>query len=483
MKRFKNLLGRFVQKIRRIPVIVFAAIGLVSVFLFCLGIILFKPKDDKLLDAVYGIDKPILVSSKGLYGYKQSDGGDLIDNIYAYATPFYGDYAVVAREELQEGTVTYDFIDREGKTILSKELATEPVYYKDYGVWLFGEALYDLNLEPLVTGNYKISYIGRGFFLYLDNDRKESGVIDANGNITFKRDTDFLSVSLSNSRVFDEPLAVVSDFEDLECIVNLKNGKPIFELEATESKYIRESTDNIFRVVDRANNYKTDRWLYIRDDKIVFDSKDSIYDVGVISSKDGILSIDYGPGYLNAAVDKRQVYYSIKDKKIIENYQARPETENLLIMEKQYKITLNETGEGVELFKNGQKVLENSYKEIKVLDNKLYQFLTKTRGIEPIVLIGNKSAFVFDLRHKKTLYEFETQAIEEVEGSTYILATIFKDDGFTKDRYIIYNLETGTHLEVDAKFAVKLYSNYFTILENGKTLYYNANMKKVYETT
>lgn len=445
-------------------------ISLAIVIGMIVGSILIKPKENEILKNIYDLDKPIVVEAEKKYIYLSTSGDQLLDEAFLYASPFYGDYAAISRSEGK-----YEIIDKSGTTYLTAD--EQPKYYKDYGVWLVGNAIYDYQLKVLFEGDYKLSYIDDGFFLFLDNGNPKSGIVDFTGKKTFDLESDYINVSISRSEALCDTYGIVSNYEGLEYIINLKNGKIVFELEDTDTKYIRESADNIFKIIDRSNNYKTERWLYIEGDKIVFDTKEAIYDVSFYDLQNRVLKIDYGPGYASTGNKTRETYYMIRGKKFDVNYKADLKDANEIKIEKSYKISREQSGGMYHLYKNGSEILEYGYNNIMFLNFDLFKYLKETEKMEPVILSSGNTSYLYDIESGNTLKEFKTSHTESIDDSTFLLGTIYKSDRFTKDTYEVYNIVTNASLEIPASNQVKIYSNYITVTVGNKTTYYNSKLE------
>lgn len=478
-------LEKFSQLVKKIfknkkNVYVFCGIFILVIVAFSVRSILFKKDIDPILENIYDLNKPILKEEEeGVYTYVSDHGKKVIDAVYTYASPFYGMYAAVSTDDNNKDVLTYDMIDRNGVSQIQIESDDPPKYYKDYGIWQIGNSLYDYSLKPLFSGNFTISYIGKGYFYYLDNDSSSSGIIDKDGKKTFELESDYITVSISNSKYFMDTYGIVSDYENIEYIINLQNGNIIFELKDTESKYLRECDDNIFRIIDRENNYKTERWLYIENDKIVFDTKESIYDVSFKDLKDKILTIDYGPSYESLGHKTRETFYSIEESKFLNKYSGSKMNDRALMMEKLYKLNISLENKKYGLKKNGNAILDENYDHIEFVDLDLFEYLKIKYKKEIVLLTKNRKTSLYDIKHKKDLFTFESDAVEEVGGTPFFIATTYKEDGYSKDEYIIFNVITNKRINIKASSSIKIYSNYLIETKNGKETYYNSKLEKI----
>lgn len=432
-------------------------------------------KTDRLLDIIYNKDNPVLVEYDGLYGYVSSTGEELINTEYMYATPFYGEYAL-ASKDTEKGK--YEFIDKSGEVALKIESEEAPKYYADYGIWFIDNKIYDENLKVVFNKNGKLSYIGSGFFEFLEDNEKSSGIVDYKGKMTFSWDEDYISVSLSKSPSFMDDYAIVSNMEEIEKIVNLANGKVIYELEDAKNKYLREEKDNIFRIVNRSDNYKTDEWLYVDNNKIAYRTSETIYDMSLYDYKDNVLKIDYGINYSDLGKKEREEYYDFKKHMKVE---AGIElSENAVYMKNLYGYELMKDNDKYVIVKGDSAILEAIYDEILFLPNKLFSYIEDVNKTQIVLLSSEEGIEVYDLKKEKTLEVIDASHVEMKEDSTFLMFTKYEEDGYTKGEYIIYNLLTGKSMKVNANNDVELYSNYVTVADTEFITYYNTSLEEIY---
>ena len=96
---------------------------------------------------------------------------------------------------------------------------------------------------------------------------------------------------------------------------------------------------------------------------------------------------------------------------------------------------------------------------------------------EIILLDDYSSLIIYDLSKDKKINSFEMTDFEFYDDS--ILVKIVKNDS---NGYIIYNLYTDNFVEINGEnIDVDIYSNYYTVLNRNKLIYYNADFEMIYE--
>jgi len=424
---------------------------------------------DVLISDYFDDGKFIKYKDDEKYGFLSPTGKTVIEPIYNFATDFHFGYAIVSNEK---NKIT--FIDEKGKTkkTISKETENEPCFYTYYGIWQIGNSLYDTSLKTIYDENVSLEYIGEGYFSFLDNDNEKSGIIDKNGKVSFSWDKDYITVSLSKSSELLKKYAIISDFENTEKIINLENGKVIFTLDDPDNKYLREEENNIFRIINRSENYKTDKWFYIRDDKIVYELDETIYNLELINPKDTILKIDYG----EYNKDKKVVFYNYKTKENVkeENVTFYNDIENTML--NKYNLRIQKNDETYSLKKKNKTVLEGA-KKIEFLDPNLYEYVYYKAKKNLVLEEKDDKVNLYDIKHDEIVKTFETRTVETNENSTFIVATNYDKDGYNKTTYTIYNLITLKELEVPVSNEIELHTNYIIIKSDDKSTYYNSSLE------
>ncbi len=433
----------------------------------------FNTKDRTVL-ANFRLDNPILISKNGKYGYIKANGDVFIEPKYIYAEDFHYGYAVVKEKDNE-----YKIIDKKERVKLSGKATSMPKYYSDYGIWLIDNKLYDNNLHVIFKGDGNLNYISNGFFEFLNNKDKSSGIVSSTGKMTFSWDNDYISVSLSKT-VSPNVYGIISDMEENEEIINLKNGKVVYKLEDSKNKYLRESTGGVFRVIDRTANYKTEKWIFIENDKIAYETKDSIYDMQGVSNH--IVKKDYGKDYLTLGKTKRIEYYNVDSKQVILDYDIIENDEHAYNMQYYYNYSLSKSGKLYGLKQNNENVLEQKYTSINFLNYGLFKFLDENYKKRIVILEENEKKALYDLNSNSYIKKFNSPSLAIDNNSTFVVATIFKADGLTKDKSIVFNLVTGKEKTFDISREIEVHSNYIKVNNGSTSEYYNGDLEMIYKT-
>ena len=116
-------------------------------------------------------------------------------------------------------------IDRTGNVVINSETAKKPRYYADYGIWLVDNKLYSYEMKKIFEEDCHMSYADRGYFVFLDNDKESSGIVDSSGKKIFTWDEDYIAIDISEIEYpKSEYYASISNYEEREEIISLKNG-------------------------------------------------------------------------------------------------------------------------------------------------------------------------------------------------------------------------------------------------------------------
>lgn len=474
MTKLKKSIVRIIKKNKRAFLIV------ICIFLAILAAILYQvfkaEKKDENLIALYDIDKPIPVKmSEESFGFVDREGNVLIEADFIEVSDFYGEYAAVEYSNEED---VFSLINKKGEVLENFNSSTMPLYYSTYGVWLIDGGLYSKELKELWKQDGTLKYSSNGYFEYMLNEKKESGIINYEGKKVFSWDEDYITINISNSRnVEDSTYAAISNFEEREIIVNLETGKELFSLEDPKNEYIQKEADNIFRVISRENNFKTLKWIYIKDNKIVAELDDEdIYFIDVISFKDDILKIDYSDKYKNGTHKTRYVYYNAKRKEYLDNYVESYDKDEFNRKIYGYSIFKNEKYS----LKNKKKTLLKDYDAITFVNSNLYKYMSENMNEHLCILEKDDKIYLFDAKKDKVIEEIEFASVTENPNSTFLTFTLFEDNGYTKKGYLIYNVVTKKSRKFDKDADIVVRSNSISIKDDKKIRYYNVDLKEVW---
>lgn len=457
----------------------------IVILILIIGIFIFTKKDsnrkNELLFYIFDEEKPVIIKKDGKYGYVNLDGELLIQPVFESAEPFYKDHALVSTLEDEEEK--YKIIDKKGEIVLDANGANRPRYFSEYDVWLIDNKLYSKDLEKVFEDDYHMNYLNLGYFSYQDNTSSSSGIIDYKGNKVFSWDENYISVDISKIEYVDaEYYASISNYEERESIIDLQNGKEIFTLEDPKNQYLEVEDDNIFRVIDRSDSYKTIKWIYVKDGKIVYETGDEIYDITIDDFDEDILKLDYGVNFETQGKNERYEYYSVKDKKFMnESYGKEESTNKNSWMEKIYGYRTYTCSGLAGIMSKTNVLLDCTHSNVKFLNKLAYNYMFEYHNSPLAIVEKDTDVFIFDMKKGETLESFEVASLKEIDESTFVHITSFEDDGFTRRGYIVYNLITHESKELPVTAEIEIFSNYITIEEDDKKVYYDTNLKKFYE--
>ena len=436
--------------------------------------------DTKDLNLVFDPAKPIVVKKDGKYGYIMSDGKMMIEPKFETANPFNGEYAIVSvlnpESSYYFDDKIYQIIDRHGNVLFSSESYISPSYFRSYGVWIIDGSLYDSKLKRITEEGYTISYIDEGYFKYQNIEKDESGIMDYTGKKIFSWEGYSIIIDISeNDNADDDLFATVTNYDDKEIIIRLKDGKTLYSLDDVENKYIYADDDNIFRVYNRTDR-DYEAWFFFYDGELKYQSSEDIYDLEVVDFDKRILLIDYGYDYDEMGKKQRRYYYDVKNDKMFEE---KPESLDI-------DIDLMELNFGYKTFNSSSKyglmsgdkiVVPCEYDDVEFLNVDLHKYL-KSKGKELVLLEKDDKMLLYNLKNNKTISTFDSTYVADYDDSTFLKISLYED--YTVSGYIIYNLLSGKSISVSNKDSFDIYSNYITVLKDGKLVYYNTDLKEIY---
>ncbi len=452
----------------------------VCLFLAILATVLYQvfkaDKKDENLIALYDPEKliPVLVG-KDVFGYVDREGNKLIDKDFKWAGDFFFDYAAV---QIDSDEDVFSLVNKKGEVIDKLKSQNKPTYYHEYGVWLIDNALYSKELKEIWKEDGILKYSNNGYFEYMLNEKNESGIINYLGKKVFSWEEDYITINISDSRnIEDSTYAALSNFEEREIIVNLETGKELYSLEDPKNEYIQREDDNIFRVISRENNFKTLKWIYIKDNKVVAEIEDeNIYFIEVESFKDDILKIDYGEKYKEKEKKERHVYYNAKKNEYLKNYVEVYDKDEFNRKTYGYSLSKNEKFN----LKNKKKTLLEDYDSIKFLSNSLYKYISENMNEHLAILEKFGKTYLYDARKDEMIEEFLTTTVSEQLNSSFLIFTLFEENGYTKKSYLLYNVITKKSRVFDKDSEIVVRSNSVAIKSDVKMRYYDVELKEIW---
>ena len=417
--------------------------------------------NDANLNVVFDIDKPILVfNSDKKYGYFSYEGSQIIDFKYDNGTQFYNGYAGVIVDAAKE---EYRIINLEGTEIIKKTGGEKPQYLIDYDIWVIGDSFYNNKIELLSPENYSVTYSDKGLFIFKNYEKNETGVINYKNEVLYSMyGTEGVEIDISHSNYDEEELFLKVKTPDSVVVVSTLTDDLVYTHEDANELYAYE--DGFFYTLD--SNGKRD-FKYFHNGRLIF------YWEGV----DYVHIADYEKQIVFAEFDGNYRYYNIN-----EDYQLSepPETNEyfeFLNGSNYYDYKFYECGAGKGLKKKDDIILECGYSDIKYLNINLFNYLKIKKFKEIILLDDYSSLIIYDLSKDKKINSFEMTDFEFYDDS--ILVKIVKNDS---NGYIIYNLYTDNFVEINGEnIDVDIYSNYYTVLNRNKLIYYNADFEMIYE--
>lgn len=413
------------------------------------------------LNVVFDIDKPILVfNGDKKCGYFDFEGSQIIDFKYDNGTQFYNGYAGVIVDDANE---EYRIIDLEGNEIVKKTGGEKPQYLIDYDIWVLGDSFYNNKIELISPENYSVTYSDNGLFIFKDYEKNETGVINYKNEVLYSMyGTEGVEIDISHSNYDVDELFLKVKTPESVVVVSTLTDDLVYTHEEASELYAYE--DGFFYTL--SSNGKRD-FKYFHNGRFIF------YWEGV----DYVHIADYEKQIVFAEFDGNYRYYNINEDYQLSGPHEKNEYFEFLNGSNYYDYEFYECGAGKGLKKKDDIILECGYSDIKYLNINLFNYLKIKKFKEIILLDDYSSLIIYDLSKNKKINSFEMTDFESYNDS--ILVKIVKSDN---TGYIIYNLYTDNSVEINGEnIDVDIYSNYYTVLNRNKLIYYNADFEMIYD--
>jgi len=449
-----------------------------------------QARENNMLETYFNPDNPIPIQIDGKYGFINKDGSSLIAPIYnRISQPFYGNYAVVSGD-FGEGTdYTSAVIDKSGAVKLPV-LLSDTYLNPEYGVWIIDEVMYDLNLNRLTTEGTMInslSYSSMGYFTFKDEAKNTIGIVDNKGNVKYTYDlkgTESSDVSLKiadKDKSLSGVYAVFSIIDGESAIIDVESGKVIYDF---SKKDISADKDNIFTIKD--NNYDTtivsddygdsnkNTMIYVQDGAIVYqiENVDSMY---FYNYAERILriysysSLDYNSSYKYYDLDTKQ------ESTETPSVTSSSYSGNSFLKDLGYDTI--ECGSGGTGLISADKVIVScgNYDRIDYLSVDVFKYIQLKKSQNIILAENDGKTSIVNGNDNSVLGVINSETVLSNSGSVFIYS-----DDYDDNKIFIYNLMNNQSMEFDKGTNFKLFSNYFTVNQNGKDIYYNVDSKQIY---
>ena len=463
------------EKVKSKKSLLIIAIVVILAILLVIGFVIYKKSNSSTQNselAKYNDSSSLIeVKKDGKYGYINMDGKFVVKPLYEEVLDYNDKYAVVksSTSVTSDKSEVYQLIDFDGNVKMSSDSMYGFIYNEEYKTWLANGAIYDNNLKRITNDDIDVRLATSGFYSWTNKSITEGGIIRADGKITFTykfEDKNNASIEV------EAPISADEEIKEKYCIVTVPNskygvvncntGKIVYDF---SSKKISTISDNIFSVYDGSYSNKV-LTFYAQNDKIMYQS----------TYKNA--SIFYKSGYININDENGTLYYDTKNDKKLEE---RPSVfDNLLGDSDEEKfnkftgITEYECDNGnMNLKKDNKSLLSCEWSEFSYMDFDLYKFLL-SKNKNYIIALKDRKYYIVDINKNKVISDFDTYFLEDDET----LFSIYHDSNSRKE--VIYSWLNGNKIELSEDSSYERFSNYVTVTENGKTKYYNSDLKLIY---
>lgn len=463
------------EKIKSKKSLLIIVIAVILAILLVVGFVIYKKSNSSIQNselAKYSDSSSLIgVKKDGKYGYINMNGDFVVKPLYEEVLDYNDKYVVVKSSASVTGdkSEVYQLIDFDGNVKMSSDSMYGFIYNEEYKTWLANGAIYDNNLKRITNDDIDVSLATTGFYSWTNKSKTEGGIIRADGKITFtykfenKNNTSIdVKAPISGDEEIKEKYCIVNILYDKYGVVNCNTGKIVYDF---SSKKISTISNNIFSVYDGSYSNKV-LTFYAQNDKIMYQS----------TYKNA--SIFYKSGYININDENGSLYYDTKNG---EKLEKRPSVfDNLLGKSDKEEfseftgITEFSCDKGkVNLKKNDKELLSCEWSEFDYIDINLYKYLLSNNK-NYILAIKDDKYYIVDIDKNKIISEFDTHYF----SSDSSLFVFYIDSNSIKR--VIYSWLNGNKIELSEDSSYERFSNYVTVTENGKTKYYNSNLKLIY---
>lgn len=454
-----------------------AMIGIVVVIIvFILGGYFLKSEKKATLEnleSIYNPKNPIVIKENSKYGYITSEGKVMIEPKYKSASEFNGKFAVVAAENTDKEdyhSTVYQVINQKGEVLASAFYSSDIEYVSEYNVWVIDGVLYDHNMKAITQKNIEVEYVDYGFLEYQEESGK-SGIMDVKGKVIFSWDLENCSAEISEvDETITEYYARIKDYDDQRlAILNLQNGKIVYEAKDPKNIYLDVEDDNIF-YVKKSSSYNFISALYLKDGKIVYQNSEEEVELSYVSPN--VIRIEYEE--YESYKDKYK-YYDLKSGKLLDSKPSE-EKEDLDSVEKMMDIKKFSCDDGYGIMDGDTVLVSCEYDRIEFLPFTLNEYMSNKYKQNIILARKDDKTYAMDYRTKKQLFDFDSKYVSASYNSTFITAQ--NSDSET----IVYNLLSKKSMTFGQDARISKYSNYIIVTTDNEKVYYNTNLKKIYTT-
>ena len=405
------------------------------------------------LNSLYDPLKLIPVYDGKLLGYTNYKGEFVIEPAYSSGSDFYGNYAVVSKDE------KYKIIDKEGQQIVAVNGTSIPFYDDYYDVWIVDDKLYGNEMNLLFSN---IKDVSNGFYSYIDSTKGEVGIVNNTGKILYSCAGTAISFETMET-FFNDSYALVKVEGNDDVIISSATGEIVYK-----GLGINIKDNNIFSL----NFNGITKYIYVYGGKVVKEF-DGVSDVSMFNFSKRILQVTNADG-------SNFYYDTINNSEL-----TTAESGELFYAEEYYGYEIikkeSESAIKYDLIKNGESVLDMTYDSISFLEPALHEFVKIRTLKEFVILTIGDTVKLYDLTFKKTV--FELQNVDITYGGTFVIFTAKKDTSNKED--IVYNLLTN--MQTTFTTGEKEYipgSNYVIAVDkNNNASYYNIKVKNIHETS
>ena len=411
----------------------------------------------------YDQNAPILVEKDNKIGFVAPNTGRIIiEPKYTYAERFYGNYTLVKVKK--RGDDYYRIIDKSNTKKLDFNTYVNYKYIKEYDLWLIDGILYDNNFLPFYDKDYFIEYLSHGLFLYINENKNESGIFDYKKNKLFK----FKGINIFVDKNNISNNNIIVKLDNTYSLCDIKNKNILYKVKSNDYN-MSLFDDNIIYLF---SNNKDSKYIVFKNNKVIFETSDNIENIEI---KNNYIILDYGYNYTKNKKKQRYYYYNIKTEELSKK---EPKFKDNNDNEYGYEIVLKDNKEGLK--KNGKVILDTVYDKIEFLQYDLYKYINHMYNKELVLLYKNSNVKLYNLKKNKTIKSFninDNSYIKIIENTPYI-----KIKDTNENAVVFYNIITNKKGKFENYDSYYVDTNYILIKKGNSSIYYNSDFNRVYES-
>lgn len=466
------------------------AVAIVLIWIFGVPQVRDSAKMSAFQKNLFDKNRPVAFLKDGKYGYVTLKGKVVVEPQFDVAYRFNGDYAVVGKRK--DDITRYAVISRTGGVITDEYDSRDAISF-DWSseTWLVDGVLYDKKFRKLSDDGLEVEAPASGLadaYNFVDTSKNEAGIMNAAGKILLSSNVDEMKYELVSGAKYSAGyvgqikehycLAKKTEKVDekeqvLNGVINCASGNVVIPFsEAT----INDVWDGAFEIY-AADEKEGDRYVYIWDDKIVFDLKETEE-----TRQKSAHRIDYYGKYILKIVDKSDNnvhYYDFLNKKNLTQSEVDSLGQEIFDGIERYRST---GGFEVKTCGNGRKVLIDEGKQLGDCEWDGFEFFDadvssylRMKGKKYALGLKDSNYYLIDAANKNIVLKDLKANFVNLDGEQAFIGYRDKDG-----KNVLFSLLTGKERVFDKESTFLNYTTHAEIKSGTSTELLNADLKSFY---